>query len=339
MVQRYLVTGAAGFIGARTTELLLDQGAEAVGLDVLNAAYDVRLKEHRLRRLEGRVGFRFTRTDVDDLASLRRCFAEQARTGGPPFDGVLHFAGYGGVRASVEDPWRYLGTNTLGTLNVLECCRSFGVPKFVFASTSSVYGAATEFPLHEGLPTDRPLSPYAASKKAAETLAYSYHHLHGIDVSVLRFFTVYGPAGRPDMSVFRFIHAVQQGRPITIFGDGTQQRDFTYVDDVARGAGAALAKVGYEVFNLGGDRPYPLLEVLTEIESRLGKKAVVQYAAAHTADPHRTWADVSKAERILGWKPEVCLREGLRRTVDWFRGCQPWSWTVDVGDAPLARAA
>lgn len=333
MNERYLVTGCAGFIAARATEMLLDRGAEVVGLDNLTPAYDPRLKHQRLAALEKRPGFRFLRCDIDEPAEIRAALAEAESD----FAAVLHFAGCAGVRSSVLDPWQHVRTNTLGTLNLLDCCRGQGIPKFVLASTSSLYGGTTEFPCREDMPTDRPLSPYAASKKAAEALCHTYHHLHGLDVSVLRFFTVYGPAGRPDMGIFRFIQGIGNGTPLTIYGDGLQERDFTYVDDIARGTLAALRPVGYDVFNLGGDRPIPLREVLAEIERQLGKQAVLHYEPAHSADPHRTWADISKARRLLGWEPQVDLPEGLRRTIAWFREHADWSWNVDLRDLSLLR--
>jgi nucleoside-diphosphate-sugar epimerase len=253
-VARYLVTGAAGFIGARVCELLLDAGHEIVGVDNLNSAYDPRLKHWRLRRLQSIADFRFSQISITDSASVESLFAREAaadQNGGPPFAAVLNLAARAGVRTSVADPWVYLKTNATGTLNLLELCRVHGVKKFVLASTSSLYGGDNPVPFSEDADTSRPLSPYAASKKAAEAMAFAYHHLHGLDVSVLRYFTVYGPAGRPDMSVFRFMRQIAEGDPITVFGDGSQQRDFTYVDDIARGTLAALAPLGFEVINLG----------------------------------------------------------------------------------------
>ncbi len=215
---QYLVTGAAGFIASNVCRLLLDAGHTVVGVDNLNDAYDRRLKRWRLARLTPESRFRFEQLDIGDLAAAERVFQGQS------FNAVLNLAARAGVRPSVANPWVYFQTNADGTLNLLELCRRFGVSKFVLSSTSSLYGAHNRLPFTEEADTNRPLSPYAASKKAAEAIAYTYHHLHGLDVTVLRYFTVYGPAGRPDMSVFRFLRKIAEGEPIVVFGDGKQQR-------------------------------------------------------------------------------------------------------------------
>ena len=217
------------------------------------------------------------------------------------------------------DPWVYLRTNAEGTLNVLELCRRHGVKKFVLASTSSLYGAHNTVPFSEDADTSRPLSPYAASKKAAEAMAFTYHHLHKLDVTILRYFTVYGPAGRPDMSVYRFIRQIAEGEPITVFSDGQQQRDFTYVDDIARGTIAGLKPLGFEIINLGGDRLTTLNNVIQQIAKLVGREPVIQYQPVHPADVPATWANVEKARRLLDWTPQVSLEEGLRRTVEWYK--------------------
>ena len=225
---RILLTGVAGFIGSRVAELLLDEGHEVLGIDNLCPAYDVRLKDYRLGRLEGSPGYDFRRVDIayrDDLATI---WGESG-----PFDAVINLAARAGVRQSVVDPWVYVDTNIVGTLNLLDLCRRHGVGKFVLASTSSLYGADNPVPFSEDAPTDRPLSPYAASKKGAEALCWTYHHLYGLDVTIFRYFTVYGPAGRPDMSLFRFVQWIHEGLPLRLYGDGTQSRDFTYVDAVS----------------------------------------------------------------------------------------------------------
>ena len=197
-------------------------------------------------------------------------------------------------------------------------CRRFGVRKFLLASTSSLYGKHNQVPYREDADTNRPLSPYAASKKAAETLAFSYHHLHGLDISIPRYFTVYGPAGRPDMSVFRFIRRIAEGEPIVLFGDGTQSRDFTFVDNIARGTIAALRPLGYEVINLGGDRSVLLNSIIEQIAALVGKRPQIESRPLHAADVPTTWADVSKAARLLDWRPTVAIEEGLRRSVEWY---------------------
>ena len=320
----YLVTGVAGFIASRTAEMLLAQGHRVTGVDDLNAAYDVRLKAYRLRRLQAQPRFRFWQLDVADRAALEPL----TRLG--RYDAIVHLAARAGVRASVDDPWVYYRTNVDGTLNILELARSLGVPKFVLASTSSVY-AGLEPPFREDMPTDRPLSPYAASKKAAEVLAYTYHALHGLDVTVLRYFTVYGPAGRPDMSPLRFTQWICEGRPVRIFGDGTQRRDFTYVDDIARGTLAGLRPLGYEIVNLGNDRPRPLMDLVHLIERYCDRPARLTYADRHPADMPHTWASIDKAARLLDWRPQVDLEEGVRRLVDWYRRERAWAKDIDTG--------
>ncbi|MFN7016620.1 MAG: NAD-dependent epimerase/dehydratase family protein, partial [Fimbriimonadales bacterium] len=232
-------------------------------------------------------------------------------------------------RQSVENPWVYIATNMTGALNLLELCRLHGIHKYVLASTSSLYGN-NERPFREDLPTDRPLSPYASSKKGAETLCYTYHHLYGLDITVLRYFTVYGPAGRPDMSIFRFIRWIAEGEPIQVFGDGLQERDFTYVDDIAQGTVAALKPLGYEIINLGGDRPVSLKWIIETIENLVGKKAIWHTAPMHPADVKATWADITKARTLLGWEPQVSLEEGLRRSVAWYLENRDWAREVKL---------
>ncbi len=318
----YLVTGAAGFIAARTTELLLAAGHAVVGLDNLNDAYDVRLKEHRLARLANRPGFTFIRADIEQSGALAPVFAAHR------FDAIINLAARAGVRASIEQPEVYFTTNVNGTLNLLELARRHGVKKFVLASSSSLY-AGQAMPFREELPVNQPVSPYAASKKAAEMLAYTYHHLHGIDCSVLRYFTVYGPASRPDMGVLRFTHCIDHGRPIELFGDGSQTRDFTYVDDIARGTIAALRPVGHAVINLGGGRnPLTISALIEKLEKLLGRKAVIERRPFHAADLRETWADISTAQRVLGWKPEIGFDEGLQRSVEWYRANRDWLKTL-----------
>jgi nucleoside-diphosphate-sugar epimerase len=235
------------------------------------------------------------------------------------------------VRQSVEDPWIYLETNGTGTLNLLELCRASGVEKFVLASTSSLYGATNPRPFSEDANTDGPLSPYAASKKAAEALCYTYHHLYGLDVTVLRYFTVYGPAGRPDMAMFRFVQWVHEGQPVTIYGDGQQSRDFTYVDDIARGTVAALRPLGYEVINLGSDEPVVLMDALRLTERLAGKEAHLEFRPRHAADVLATWADIDKAGDLLGWRPQVGFEEGVGRLVAWYRENRNWASHVETG--------
>ncbi|MGE9296079.1 MAG: SDR family NAD(P)-dependent oxidoreductase, partial [Puniceicoccales bacterium] len=307
-----LVTGAAGFIGQQTALQLLERGDKVVGVDNMNDYYDVRLKRHRLEALEAHPNFVFREMDIEDAAAVDALFDEFA------FQTIFNLAARAGVRYSMENPHVYLSTNAEGTLNLLESMRKRGVKKFVLASTSSLY-AGQEMPFTEDLPVNTPLSPYAASKKAAEVMAYSYHHLYGFDVSVVRYFTVFGPCGRPDMSIYRFIKWIDEGKPITLFGDGSQSRDFTCVEDVAAGTIAAAKEVGYEIINIGGGRnPISLNTIIGWIEEALQKKATFDYKPFHVADMTETWADISKAERLLGWTPKIDVREGLQRSVDWY---------------------
>lgn len=313
-----LLTGAAGFIGCRTAEKLLEKGYVVVGVDNMNDYYDVKLKEYRLQRLQRHDDFKFYGVDIEDLEKLSAPFREHR------IDCVINLAARAGVRYSMVDPFVYVRTNTLGSLNLLELCRRHGTEKFVLASTSSLY-AGQDMPFGEDLPVNTPISPYAASKKGAEALAYSYHYLYGIEVAILRYFTVYGPAGRPDMSIFRFIKWIGEGTPIELFGDGSQSRDFTYIDDIAEGTvRASETKMGYEIINLGGNKPYALNYAIELIEKYLGKKAERVLKPFFKADLKATWADIGKAGRLLGWQPEVSLEEGMRRTVQWHLENGAW---------------
>ena len=316
MTERYLVTGCAGFIASKVSELLLEAGHTVVGVDNLNDAYDPRLKQWRLKQLLQRKDFTFHQTDISDFAALEPLFA--ANGDDPPYAAVVNLAARAGVRPSVADPWIYFEANCTGTLNLLEMCRRSNVKKFLLASTSSLYGTHNQVPYREDADTNRPLSPYSASKKAAEAIAYSYHHLHGIDVSIHRYFTVYGPGGRPDMSIFRFVRRIVEDESIVVFGDGTQSRDFTYIDDIARGTVAALRPLGFEVINLGGDRPVVLSAIIDQIAELTGNQPRIEYRPAHPADVPTSWADVSKAAALLDWRPEISIEEGLRRSVEWY---------------------
>lgn len=323
----YLVTGAAGFIGSKVAELLLADGHAVLGIDNLNDAYDVRLKHWRLGQLQDKPGFGFHQLDITCRPALTSLWESRGET----FDAVINLAAWAGVRPSVENPWIYYETNVTGTLNLLELCRKHRVKKFVLASSSSVYGDSAQMPYREDQNTDRPLSPYAASKKAAETLCHTYHYLHGMDVTVFRYFTVFGPAGRPDMMPFRMVQWISEGRPVQVYGDGSQSRDFTYVDDIARGTIAGLIPLGYEVINLGSDTPAVLMDAIRLVERLVGKKAVIDFQPMHRADVTATWADISKAARLLGWRPQVMAEEGIGRLVDWYAHNRMWAQDVKVG--------
>ena len=324
-----LVTGCAGFIGSKVCELLLEQGHAIQGIDSLNDAYDVRLKEWRVARLRTHPQFTFRPVDITDRAALRPLFQGSGVDTSPILDAVINLAARAGVRQSLDDPWNFYQTNVTGTLNLLELARETGVAKFVLASTSSVYGDG-KLPFSEDQPTDRPLSPDAASKKAAEMLCYTYHHLYGLDITVLRFFTVYGPAGRPDMSIFRFIKWISEGEPLLLYGDGSQERDFTYVGDIARGTLLALEPLGFEIINLGSDRPVAIRDVIATLEGLLEKKASIERRPFHAADVLATRADISKAQDVLGWEPQTGLEEGLQHTVEWYRQNREWAKDVSL---------
>lgn len=356
----YLVTGAAGFIASKVCEMLLADGHTVVGVDNLNAYYDVRLKDYRLTGLLGgsysllggdpKISiysnnkepitnnsgrFTFLPLEIEDLPALEALFAAHK------FNAVFNLGARAGVRASIENPEIYRRTNVLGEENVLRCQVKYGVGKHVLASSSSVY-AGCPMPFTESAALGRMLSPYAETKRQAELLAEDYHHGHGLDVTVLRYFTVFGPAGRPDMAPFRFIKWIAEGTPITLYGDGTQSRDFTYVDDIARGTMLAAKPLGYEVINLGGGRnPISLQTVIAFIEKALADrgrraenggplKAKVNGQPFHSADVKETWADITKAGRLLGWKPQITSEEGFQRTVAWYLTNREWLKDIKV---------
>ena len=314
----YLVTGAAGFIGARTAEFLIKDGHTVVGIDNLNDAYDPRMKEYRLQKIEAMPGFTFHKLDISDKAIIAQFQDEK-------FDGVINLAARAGVRFSVENPWVFVESNVIGTLNLLEICRVTGTKKFIIASTSSIYGGDPPYPTPESAPSSEPLQPYAASKKGAEAMCHAYHHLYDIDVSVVRYFTVYGPAGRPDLALFRFVQWISEGRPVRVNGDGEQSRGFTYVDDIARGTILALKPVGYEVINLGGHEVITINNLIKLIEDVVGRKAEIQYGPPNPADMFTNWADVSKAGELLGWEPQFNMRDGVTRLVDWYNAEREWA--------------
>ncbi len=309
-MKKVLLTGAAGFIGAKTAEKLLASGVEVIGIDNLNDYYDTKLKHYRLSHLH-HPKFEFTQMDIENKTELAELFKKHK------FDVVFNLAARAGVRYSMENPDVYMSTNAQGTLNLLECMRVNNVKKFVLASTSSLY-AGQPMPFKEDLPVNTPISPYAATKKAAEVMAYTYHSLYGIDVSVVRYFTVYGPAGRPDMSPYIFAEQILKGEDLPVFGDGTQSRDFTYVDDIADGTILAAKPLGYEIINLGGGQnPYTLLEMIELMENVSGKRATLQIGTKVKADMDVTWADITKAKKLLGWEPKITFPEGIEKLIRW----------------------
>ncbi|HXK44869.1 MAG TPA: GDP-mannose 4,6-dehydratase [bacterium] len=307
---KILLTGCAGFIGWHTAKTALNSGYEVFGIDDINDYYDVRLKQWRLDDLKKMKNFTFQQVDIRDKQKLENIVSTFAP------DAIINLAARAGVRASIENPHIYFETNALGNLNLLALAQKYGIKKFILASTSSLY-AGQKMPFSESLAVNTPISPYAASKKSAEVTCYTYHYLYGIDVTVFRYFTVYGPAGRPDLSIFKFIKLINEDNPITLFGDGNQSRDFTFVSDIARGTLLGLKQIGFEVINLGGNHPYTINETISLIEKYLGKKAKMIYKPFPQCDIPATWADVSKAEKILGWKPEISLEQGIKQTIDW----------------------
>jgi UDP-glucuronate 4-epimerase len=322
---KYLVTGAAGFIASRVCEFLLEAGQHVVGIDNMDSTYDIRLKEWRLKQLTPNSGFTFFHKDICDRSVLDGIIKKN-----PKFDAIINLAAKAGVRDSVIDPWSYYNTNLTGTLNLLELCRQYEIPKFILASTSSIYGNNAPFPTPESADSSHPLQPYAASKKAAEVLCHSYHYLYGLDVTVVRYFTVYGSAGRPSMSMFRFTQWISEGKPVTIYGDGKQTRGFTYLDDIARGTILALKPLGYEIINLGGHQTIAINDLVVRFEKLIGKKAILEHQPAQKADMSASWADTGKASRILGWQPQVQLEDGLPKIVEWYMANRSWASQVDT---------
>ena len=320
---RYLVTGAAGFIARTVIERLAADGHEIIGVDNLNDSYDPRLKEWRLAQLSKLPAFTFYRDDI-----CQPEFFEELSARHSSIQAVIHLAARAGVRQAVEIPGTYLQTNAAGTLNVLEWCRNSGTTKLVLASTSSIYGANPPLPTPETADSSHPLQIYAASKKAAEVMAYTYHHLYGLDTTVVRFFTVYGPAGRPDMVMFRFARWIAEGDPVYVTGDGSQMRGFTYLDDISDGVVKALAPVGYEIINLGGHETITINDLIRRIEQLTGRKANIAYIPRHPADVDANWADVSKARTMLGWEPAVSLDEGISNLVQWYLDQREWASNI-----------
>ncbi len=307
-----LLTGAAGFIGSKTAELLIKDGINIVACDNFNDYYDVRLKEHRAQHIKSLADIPFYNIDIENYSDLSKVFENHK------FDSVINLAARAGVRYSIENPFVYATTNIIGTLNLLELMHKHSIDQITLASSSSLY-AGEETPFNEEMPVNNPISQYAATKKSAEMLCYSYHHLYNYNTAILRYFTVYGPAGRPDMSYFRFIKWIDEGKTVEIFGDGTQSRDFTFVDDIARGTILSTNIKGYQIINLGGGKtPVTINYMIELIEKYLGKKADICYKPFHSADMKETGADISKAENLLEWQPYTSIEDGLRISVEWY---------------------
>jgi UDP-glucuronate 4-epimerase len=331
-MRRVLVTGAAGFIGHALTERLLARGDEIVGLDNLNDYYEVALKQDRLKRLEDSPGFQFVKLDLSDSKSIEALFAGQA------FDVVVHLAAQAGVRYSLTNPHAYAQSNMVGFLNILEGCRHSKVKHLVFASSSSVYGANTRMPFSVHDNVDHPISLYAASKKANELMAHAYSHLYRLPCTGLRFFTVYGPWGRPDMAYFKFTRAILAGRPIDIYNHGQMSRDFTYIDDIVEGVMRTMDRVApandawnsdkpdpgtstapYRVYNIGNHSPVDLGHFIEVLEGTLGRKAIRNMLPMQPGDVPATYADIADLQRDTGFSPSTPIEDGVRRFVDWYK--------------------
>jgi UDP-glucuronate 4-epimerase len=313
-ILRILVTGGAGFIGSHLIENLLGRGDEVVCLDNLNAYYDPKIKWDNLAGCVNHPCFKIVEGDIRDKALVDRLFQDGA------FDALVHLAARAGVRASIEQPLLYEEVNVKGTLNLLEASRRFGVGKFVFMSSSSVYGESAEVPFRETDRADRPISPYAATKVAAELECFTTHHLYGLPVVCLRLFTVYGPRQRPDMAIHKFTGMIARGEPVPMFGDGRSQRDYTYISDIIDGIVRAIAFDGaFEIFNLGESRTVELRGLIALIEENLGCKAKIERLPEQPGDVPITFADVGKARKMLGYEPRVGIEEGVRQFVTWWR--------------------
>lgn len=314
----FLVTGAAGFIGSHTAIRLLERGDHVVGLDNLNDYYDparkrANLAEVRRAARNGAV-FTFVENDIRNRAVVTELFQKHE------FSGVAHLAAMAGVRISVEDPWLYYETNLTGTLNLLDATHKYKNPNFVLASTSSAYGNTPLVPFIETDPADRPLAPYPASKRAAELLGHSYHHIQGVDFTALRFFTVYGPRGRPDMMAYKIFDAIRTGVPMPLFNGGQMHRDWTFVDDIVSGVVAAVDKrLGYEVINIGRGEPVLVADFVKSLEALAGKKAPLVSEPMMRADVAYTYANIDKAKALLGYQPSVSVAEGVRRFYEWYK--------------------
>ncbi len=312
-VTNILITGAAGFIGSHLSERLLQEGSRVICLDNLDTFYDPQIKRENLKPLLANNNFTMIEGDIRDLKLLTDIFE------GNRIDIIVHIAARAGVRPSIKEPLLYYDVNVRGTTNLLEMAKYYHVKKFIFASSSSVYGENKKVPFSEDDNVDYPISPYAATKKAGELISFTYHHLYGIPVSCLRFFTVYGPRQRPEMAIHKFTRLIYEGKSIPVYGDGTSRRDYTYVDDIISGITATVnTEMGYEIINLGESKTVKLTELISLIEENLQKKAIIEWLPDQPGDVPVTFADIGKARRLLGYAPCVDIKEGTGRFVEWF---------------------
>lgn len=317
---KILVTGAAGFVGYHSTLALLDKGWEVIGIDNLNDYYDVNLKKGRLDILEKNNNFKFIHLDLSDKIEISNLFEREK------FDKVLHLGAQAGVRYSIENPYAYIDSNIVGTLTILEGCRNNGIKHLVYASSSSVYGANTKQPFSVDDRVDSPVSLYAATKKADEMMAYTYAHLYKISITGLRFFTVYGEFGRPDMAYFKFANAIMSGKPIDVYNFGDMERDFTYIGDIVSGILSIIEKgpvynreVSHSVYNLGNNKPEKLLDMISILEEKLGIKAKKNFLPMQPGDVYSTYADINATQKDYGYEPRTSLEEGLEKFVLWYK--------------------
>jgi len=309
-----LVTGGAGFIGSHLVEALLSEGREVIVLDNFDDFYLPEVKRNNLEPFSRIPGFSLVEGDIRDEETVERVFTKQA------IGVVVHLAARAGVRPSIQQPLLYNDVNVIGTAMLLEACRRHGIGKFIFGSSSSVYGNNTKVPFSEKDDVDMPISPYAATKRAGELLCATYHALYQLNVYCLRFFTVYGPRQRPEMAIHKFTRLIDRGLPVPRFGDGTSRRDYTFVTDIVAGVLRAIERVqGYEILNLGGSRTISLADLIALLEKHLGKKALIEADSDQPGDVRATWADVSKAQRLLGYDPKTSVEEGVARFVEWYR--------------------
>ena len=312
MTKKILVTGAAGFIGSHLCERLIARGDSVAGLDNFDAFYDRKIKESNIETLLKSKKFKLIEGDIRSSQDVQAACEKG-------IDVIVHLAAKAGVRPSIEDPSGYADVNINGTLVMLEAAKKFNVKKFIFASSSSVYGNNKKVPFSETDNVDNPISPYAATKKAGELICYTYHNLYNINMSCLRFFTVYGPRQRPDLAIHKFARLISAGKSIPMYGDGSMMRDFTYIDDIISGVIAAVDKCsGYEIFNLGQSQPVRLDDLIKKIEKALGKQAIIERMPLQPGDVEKTFADISKAKAILGYNPKTEISKGLDEFADWF---------------------
>lgn len=309
-----LVTGGAGFIGSQLVEKLLSEGREVVSLDNFDTFYDPKIKRENIRAAKANKNYTLIEGDIRDVSALQQCFTNKK------IEVVVHLAARAGVRPSIQHPELYYDVNVIGTLRLLEAMRSFNVKKFVFASSSSVYGNNVKVPFSESDPVDNPISPYAATKKAGELLCHTYHHLYNFDIYCLRFFTAYGPRQRPEMAIHSFTRNIMDGTPITMYGDGSTRRDYTYVDDIVSGIIRASERVkGYEIVNLGESRTTTLIDLIHIIERGIGKKANIQQMPEQPGDVNITYADIRKAKELLDYNPATSIEGGVNKFVSWIK--------------------